>query len=812
MSPTSAASSHRVIGVFTAQLDDAYQIAVWRGIESRARQRGVGVVCFVGHRVDSPIASEAAANVAYRIADPRNVDGLVVVSSAISTFLDQEGLGRLFASQPDLPQVSIGLGVSGVPSVTADGSNGVSVIVRHLAQEHGLTRFALIGGPSGHPEAEERERAFRATLRELAIPFNERLAVKGTFLKDSGSEAALQLLRLAPRFDALVCMNDRMALAAMEVLRQAGVAVPGDVAVVGFDGIEEGRYVTPPLTTVMQPLNELGSSAVDALLERMEGGRPLGRVLTCTPVIRQSCGCAPKRNYDPDLTEPPPTATAEERRAIGEMVARARSADGDGFIAQFNSALAATTLAGGQPGKWNGYLSAIQHLVETQGQEGTGSPPGLFEFARELIGESESRLQAARRVAAEERLATLRAISASLAGAFEMPVMLARLEAGLAQLGIGGGYIALFEQRDLISEWSRLVMAPRDARPEELPAEGIRFRTIRLLPPRVAKSWREGLWVLEPLVFQNEPLGYILLPGGAAEPAVYDTLREQVASALKGALLLEQVLTHERRLQVEVARRTAELTRANKELTQEIERRMRLEQEVIQISNRTMQRIGQDLHDDLCQHLAGIAMLVSVLRGVLSNSDPAAVASIEQIGILLADSITRAKQIARGLYPAGLEEHGIIAAVEELVEAARRNYPAVIDFRASPDFRLPGTNRALHVYRIIQEALSNALKHSRSARIEVQLYREEQSAGYGGAPRSIAGANGRRGEGERAAVLIAEVTDYGDGLPKSITGEGMGLRIMRYRAETAGAELHIERLNPGTRVTCRIGGGQREQS
>jgi signal transduction histidine kinase len=305
-------------------------------------------------------------------------------------------------------------------------------------------------------------------------------------------------------------------------------------------------------------------------------------------------------------------------------------------------------------------------------------------------------------------------------------------------------------------------------------------------------------------VFQNESLGYILLPGGAAEPAVYDTLREQVASALKGALLLDQVLSHERRLQVEVARRTAELTRTNKELVQEIERRMRLEQEVIEISNRTMQRIGQDLHDDLCQHLAGIAMLASVLRGVISDSDPAAVATIEQIGILLGDSITRAKQIARGLYPAGLEEHGIVAAVEELVETARRNYPAIIDFRASPDFRLPGTNRTLHVYRIIQEALSNALKHSRSERIEVQLYREE--------PRSISGSNGRRGEGERAPALIAEVTDFGAGLPKSITGEGMGLRIMRYRAETAGAELHIERLNPGTRVSCRIDGGQREQS
>jgi signal transduction histidine kinase len=271
---------------------------------------------------------------------------------------------------------------------------------------------------------------------------------------------------------------------------------------------------------------------------------------------------------------------------------------------------------------------------------------------------------------------------------------------------------------------------------------------------------------------------------------VYDTLREQVASALKGALLLDQVLTHERRLQIEVSRRTGELTRTNRELTQEIDRRMRLEKEVIEISNRTMQRIGQDLHDDLCQHLAGIALHASVLRGTLSADDAGARTAVEQIGALLADSIARAKQIARGLYPAGLEERGLVAAVEELVLAARRTYPAAIDFRASPDFRLPDTDRALQVYRIVQEALSNALKHSGSERVEVRLYREEPS--------------------RCPPALIAEVSDYGTGLPAATTGEGMGLRIMRYRAETAAVELRVEKLDPGTRVSCRIDGARGE--
>jgi len=804
-------SRRRVIGVFLAGLADAYQGAVWRGIERRAREHGLGVVAFIGSRVDSPVRPEKRANLAYGLAGPRSIDGLVTVSSVIATFLEPRGIDRLFASRGNLPQVSIGYRVPGFSSVTVDGSGSVAALIRHMAGHHRRRRFALVGGPAGHAEAQDRERAFRETLADLGVAFDERLASEGSFVRSSGAEAMRSLMGKNLPFNAVFCTNDAMALGVVDVLRERGLSVPRDVAVAGFDGIEEGRYLTPPLTTVIQPLGELGSRAVDLLVDRMNGGGPVEQVLTGTPVFRQSCGCTPRMGQESDLASLRSRALPAERRAIDRLGALARAGDADGFVAVLDAALAGAATDADLL-QWMDYLSAARRRAFPRGRV-SPEAAAVFEFASALVGETASRRQAARRVAGERQAAAVREIGAYVGGAFDLPLVLQRLQEALTDLGIQRGYVTLFDGEngapavgrpeaespkaggagaDGPALSARLVFASRPGRGRAAVKRPVRrFPAERLLPASEGEGWRGGTWILEPLVYQDEALGYLLLSGGASDPAVYDTLREQLSSALKGALLMEQVLGHERRLEEEVKRRTTELTRANRELTREVARRRTLEREVLEVSNRTMQRIGQDLHDDLSQHLAGIAMLVSVLRSAAAVEDPsasgaAAAAKLDHIGALLSESIARAKQIARGLYPAGLAEHGLPAAVGELVAAAREGYPAQVDFRAQPGFAIPDSDRAVQVYRIVQEALNNALKHSRAQRVEVVLSREE---------------------GEEGPELVAEVTDNGSGIAGpavSASGNGMGLRIMRYRAESAGASLTIEDLAPGTRVRCAI--------
>jgi signal transduction histidine kinase len=242
---------------------------------------------------------------------------------------------------------------------------------------------------------------------------------------------------------------------------------------------------------------------------------------------------------------------------------------------------------------------------------------------------------------------------------------------------------------------------------------------------------------------------------------------------------MEALRDHERSLEEEVLRRTRALTLTNEELRTEVELRRTLERQVQEISDRTMRRIGQDLHDDLCQHLAGVAMMATVVRKGLPEAAADAGPALDRIGTLLQDSVLRARHIAQGLYPPGLEERGLADALEELIVGLRDTSPAALVFETEGDCRGDSPDRRLQMFRIVQESVTNALRHSGSDVVRIHLAR---------------GTDGG---------LTATVTDFGTGLGPHRSRKGLGLSIMRYRADAAGLELKLETLNPGLRVVCR---------
>ena len=222
-------------------------------------------------------------------------------------------------------------------------------------------------------------------------------------------------------------------------------------------------------------------------------------------------------------------------------------------------------------------------------------------------------------------------------------------------------------------------------------------------------------------------------------------------------------------LEERVQQRTAELTR-------QVEARMQLEEEILHISEREQRRIGQDLHDDLGQQLAGAWMMADVLhRRLAADAAPHSEAA-KKLGTLLQKALAHARGLARGLHPVAPEQGGFSRALETLAAQSSELFGVNCRFQASAA-PPPGNDTACtHLYRIAQEAVSNAVRHGRARNIRIRL--------------------------TKTALTI---TDDGCGLQPPASSDGMGQRIMRYRAERAAATLSIKNgRQKGVVVTCRF--------
>jgi len=272
-----AVQRHAANGLVVPDLIGPYYSELLMGYESAAAQFGQSVVIVVTHPREDP--ARAVRDLSSR------VDGLVVANSTISDD-SARSIGRR------IPVVLLARpALDGCDAVSAENADSARALTEHLLA-HRRQRLLFVGDPDGSPDVQQRYRGFTSALTE-----SENLAVgpaiRVSFAEGSGAEVAAHVLASANRPDALVCANDELALSTMKALQRAGVSVPDDIAIVGWDDVMTARYVSPGLTTVRQPLYELGRVAATRLHERIAGAStaPEPLILPTELVLRSSCGC-----------------------------------------------------------------------------------------------------------------------------------------------------------------------------------------------------------------------------------------------------------------------------------------------------------------------------------------------------------------------------------------------------------------------------------------------------------------------------------------------------------------------------------------
>jgi DNA-binding LacI/PurR family transcriptional regulator len=260
-----------------ARLFPLYADEVQRGVQLESRSRGLALM--IG-------GNRAPDHLPHVIEVAGRVDGLIAFAGALS-------LQHLEQAVTRIPVVELGgeIRAEGAHTVAVDNRTGMVELVLHLVRAHGFERFAYLG-ELGTAEFRARRDGFTAVLAEAGLPVPPVLpAHPGDDVTTLESVGAL--LADGPLPQVVVCDTDQAAVVAMDALRRAGLSVPADVAVTGFDGIFAGRLTSPRLTTVHQPMIAVGRAAVRLLADALDGTEhpSQGEELTATFMAGQSCGC-----------------------------------------------------------------------------------------------------------------------------------------------------------------------------------------------------------------------------------------------------------------------------------------------------------------------------------------------------------------------------------------------------------------------------------------------------------------------------------------------------------------------------------------
>lgn len=590
----------KTLGFLGTGLITFMQNQLWRGAMKAAKENHVRLVFYPTINLSSRPPFTPQSKVLFELVDDRFVDGLLIWYGGIAEWVSVTGNEHFFEYYKSLPLVTIGGNLRDCPDLVVDNCQGVRASIEHLIRVHHCKHIATIRGPVGHPDADARYRTYVETLQAHNLPANPEYVAEALFERQMGAEMAeaaiahwIQDLKL--EIDAVVAGSDFIALPAIRAIQSHGLRVPEDIAVVGFDDIDDAQACIPSVTTVRQSFYDLGQRAVEMLLALMSGqALPQHSVMPTQFIMRESCGCAPKSSLanmhlDSDaeclnfldglanINEQDLSISLAEFEHMAMLFQQdLDSQESKDFLTTLKAYLTEAVKSDFNVAAWQDTISILRrYILSNSNGEIDLFGEALFDQARVYISEVAQRVHIKQQLRARRQIEDLRQTSEALITSFEKHLLVEALYEQIPKLGFPSFYLALYEDPAQPASWARLILAYEKGQQLELPSDGLRFPSGQLIPKSL--SQQAVSFVVEPLYFRDEQLGILILEVGPLEGEIYENLRAQISSALQGSHLLQKVQQYAVRLEQRVAERTAELTQTVKRLQVEISERQRAE-------------------------------------------------------------------------------------------------------------------------------------------------------------------------------------------------------------------------------------------
>ena len=563
------------------KIPDRYLASVLRGIQSAARTRECHLLLAWGlGRVNDPSGLFTAWPVTSLDSDfvpvgPWNTDGLIVFAplrhATRSLYLQElydQGYPVLFIATGERE-----------PMVSADNEAGIRQAVTHLVN-HGHRDIAFIAGdPDDKGDSESRLRAYHSAVVDYELNTDPCLVTPGWHTFSGGYDAGRRIIESGVKFTALVASDDNSAIGAMHAIREAGLQIPGDIAVIGFDDQPDALAQVPPLTSVHVPLTEIGQQALVLMLDYLTGQHKLESILIPTRLVpRQSCGCMPSivssaaegesrsKALSPSGAEAPISDIhTVKQQIIDEMFAQLPSSSrfpGEermhrlctNLVEAFYTSLTEDTSAHFQTmimeflhdleltddntDPWQEIISTLRRemiwLPVSWGDVQTRRlAEDLLHQARAAISESAQRQDHRHQYKREIADQSLSEFTARLSAILDERQAVEVLDAHLADVGIRHARVALFEadKEDPVA-WSVMLNSNLELTSQRFASR--EFPPTTLYPPDELLNL-----ALVPLVFQDEPLGYVAFDADNLGPCTI--IARQLAATFKASRLHAQV-------------------------------------------------------------------------------------------------------------------------------------------------------------------------------------------------------------------------------------------------------------------------------
>ena len=684
------------IGVVLNILDEEYQISVYKGIEQRALELGVELICF---QQENTHITEYELVARFPRKEYFDLDGVILVTSVITGNADFNTKADVERIWGDVPVVSVGQKIEGIPSVLIETEDSMKQLVEHLILTHKYRKFLFISGSEDHPDAEVRERIFTKTMEAYRPWFSdlEYVLKRGYFTEVAAIRAMTEYMdEMKKSPDVVVCANDNMAIGVYKYFK-INSKTPGvkECAVTGFDDIPQARFEIPSLTTVHQPLTEIGAKSVE-LMTQILGGKdvPEEVFIESRVVFRKSCGC--KGSKDDFASDEDQFRAMQANYVQSETLLR--------MVSHI-----------GQDLNYGETFGALKYVVRQNLNQLGLNNFCILRFSSDKVKESHSK-----------------------------------------SIAID----PLFVRRsgNECYEFDREMKMPL----------GQFYRRFYEIDPQTKPSM-----IMKFLTAGNELIGCIFYEADENVLPYLSSIAINIAHGLNRVTIAEERRKHSEYLEREVNERTKELVEANN-------RRMEVEAEILKISELERQRFSNDLHDDICQRLAGISMLC---RSYSNQSEPVEKSQMLELAQLIGETLQTTRQYAHNSYPVELESLGMNHSLSNLCDS----FATQSGIKCSYEWGVPkgvhfDKTQKLNIFRIIQEALHNIMKHSKAKNVEVSV----------------------KMEGKKTVV---RVIDDGVGFVNDTEGKGkgLGLNSMQYRANQIGAAFVIKQNKPeGTCVQLSI--------